>query len=953
MKECISIKTDYSLLSSMIQISQLLSYAKTEEINTLGIIDDNLSGVAEFLNGCFKNHIKPVVGLEVSLNDTKIILYAKNNQGLKALFKLNTFLLDNPLNIIELTKYITNFIVLVPYQSREVYDEIAKICSETFIGYANDLEKKNAMLLTDKVVPFNVALAIKQTDTKYINYLNMIKDGLDTSTYEKIDYREFYLRTADASNLTKLINLTEEKHQNLIPHYDENIEDSYKFLEALAVKGLNKRLNGNIPKAYQERLLFELKTIKTMCFVDYFLIVYDYVKFAVNNDILVGPGRGSAAGSLVTYSLGITSVDPLEYGLLFERFLNPERISLPDIDIDFDAEGRHLVIEHVKKRYGEFNTLGIVTYGTLAAKQALISLAKILNMNIDHLLKHIDAFKSLRDNLNPEVTKIIKTDSKIKQLYYDAMKLEGLKKHISTHAAGVVIANTELDNIIPIIKSGDSYLTGYTMYYLEALGLLKMDFLAIRDLTTIADIVKMIPEDLNIKEIDLNLPEVIAGFSKVNTIGIFQFESAGMKNFLRKLKPNCFNDIVVALALFRPGPMKNIDSFIARREGREKIDYILPELKPVLEETFGIIVYQEQIMKIFNIIAGYSMAEADILRKAISKKQEDLILKEKDKFIKRAVENKYPLAKAEEIYNLILRFANYGFPKAHAVGYAMCAYYMMYLKVKYSKEFYVSLLNINMGSSSKTKEYLDEAKSLNIKMLRPDINESIKGYLVTPEGIRMPLNIIKNIGDAAAKDIVLARDKEPFSDFYDFIARTYGKSVNTKTIENLIYGGAFDSFNETRATLIKNINNGIIYAELINGLDSSLVAKPTLEEALEYSADELMNKELELFGFYVSNHPASKYNDAKIKDINNYFDKVITIVALLENIKQIKTKKNDTMAFLEISDETGKLDACIFPNRIDYANRIKKGDLIKILGKVEKRFDKYQIVVNKIEIIKD
>ena len=953
MKECIGIKTDYSLLTSMIQISELLSYAKNEKIDTLGIIDDNLSGSAEFLKACFTNSIKPVIGLEVNLNNAGIILYAKDNQGMKGLFKLSTYLLDNELNILELTKYIADLIVLIPYQSRGVYKEVSKICLDTFIGYTNDLEKQNAALITENIVPFNIVLSIEQKDTKYINYLNMIKDGLDIDSYEQLDFHEFYLKTSDMSNLTNLINITPEKYESLIPHFDEKIEDSYKYLEALSVKGLNKRLNGEIPEKYKKRLLFELQTIKEMGYVDYFLIVYDYIKFAINSNILVGPGRGSAAGSLVTYSLGITSVDPLEYGLLFERFLNPERISLPDIDIDFDAEQRHLVIEHVKQRYGELNTLGIVTYGTLAAKQVLISVAKILKMEIEGLLKHIDAHKTLKENLTPEVTRILNANSKIKHLYYDAMKLEGLKKHISTHAAGVVIANTRLDNIIPIIKSADTYLTGYTMYYLEELGLLKMDFLAIRDLTTIADIIKMIPEDLNIKEIDLNLPEVIKSFTNVNTIGIFQFESTGMKNFLRKLKPNSFSDIVVALALFRPGPMQNIDSFIARRKGQEKIDYLVPELETVLAETFGIIVYQEQIMQIFNIVAGYTIAEADIIRKAISKKKEEVILKEKERFIQRATQNRYTKAKAEEIYNLILRFANYGFPKAHAVAYAMFAYQMMYLKVKYPKEFYVSLLNINMGSSTKTKEYLDEAKALDIKILKPDINESFKGYSVNPEGIRMPLNIIKNIGDAAASDIVLAREKNSYKDFYDFIARTYGKSVNTKTIENLIYGGAFDNLNETRATLMQNINNGIIYAELINGLDSSLVAKPTLEKAPEYPADELMNKELELFGFYVSNHPASKYNETKIKDITAHFDKVITTVVLLEKVKQIKTKKNDTMAFLEISDETGKIDACIFPNRIDYANRIQKGDLLKVFGKVEKRFDKYQIVVNKIEIIKN
>jgi DNA polymerase-3 subunit alpha len=425
-----------------------------------------------------------------------------------------------------------------------------------------------------------------------------------------------------------------------------------------------------------------------------------------------------------------------------------------------------------------------------------------------------------------------------------------------------------------------------------------------------------------------------------------------MKNFLRKLKPTKFTDLVVALALFRPGPMENIDSFIRRKEGKEKIDYLVPSLESVLKETYGIIVYQEQIMKIFNIVGGYSVAEADLIRRAISKKKEEIILSEKDRFIEKAFKNGYEKSASEEIYNLILKFANYGFNKSHSVAYALVGYQMMYLKVKYPLYFYTSLLTINIGSSTKTKEYIDEAKQMNIKIMKPDINQSGYGYLIN-SGIIMPLSVIKNVGEASAKEIVLEREKGLYLDFFDFMARTYGKSVNTKTIENLIYGGAFDSFNETRGTLLNNIKSGTIYSELISGLDASLVTKPELEKVPELAASDLMNKELELFGFYVSNHPASKYHEIKINTISNYFDKNITTVGLLESVKTIKTKKGDSMAFLKISDETGSLDYTLFPNRIDYVNRIKKGDLLKILGHVEKRLDKYQIVINKVEVLKD
>lgn len=952
MKSCLSIKTDYSILSSLIKIPDLISYAINNHIAALGIIDDNLSSSMEFILECQKNNIKPLVSLEVNYQDSKIYLYAKDEQGLHNLFKINTILLNNPLIINDLKKYINNLIILLPYNSIKLYDELKTITNNIFIGYQTKQEKQSALIITNKIIYFNQVLSLTKEDTKYLNYLNMIKDNLTYDTYQDINYSNNYLHiTEDADELINQVNITISPSKNLIPHYDENIKDSFSYLKALSIKGLTKRLNGNVPKEYQERLLYELNVINKMNFVDYFLIVYDYVKYSIKNNIYVGPGRGSAAGSLVTYSLGITAIDPLKYNLLFERFLNPERVTMPDIDIDFDASKRYLVIDYVKERYGSKRVMPIMTYGTLASKQALLNVSKILNIDISKINKLIDPKKTLKENLTEEIIKILNTDKKIKQVYYESLKLEGLKKHISTHAAGVVISKEDLDDIIPITKSGEVYLTGYTMNYLESLGLLKMDFLAIKDLTTMAGIIDKLPTKININNIDLNNEEVLNRFKTANTTGIFQFESAGMKNFLRKLKPNSFNDLVVALALFRPGPMQNIDSFIKRKEGKEKVEYIVPALEPILKETYGIIVYQEQIMQIFRTIASYKMSEADLIRRAISKKKEKIIIEEKEKFILRAEKNGYSKEISTKIYDLILKFANYGFNKSHSVAYALVGYQMMYLKVIYPKIFYSSLLNINIGSVTKTKEYIDEAKSLNIKIVKPDINTSSYDYYINND-IIMPLRVIKNIGDVVAKEIYEERKKTPYQDFFDFVSRIYNKNINTKTIETLIYAGALDSFNQTRNTLINNIKQALIYAELVSGLDSNLVTKPNLEIYEELPSNELMNKELELYGFYVSNHPASKYNEIKIMNIKKYFDKTITTVGLLESIKTIKTKNNDTMAFLEISDETGSLSYTLFPNKISYANLLKVGDLLKINGHVEKRYDKYQIIVNKIEKLK-
>lgn len=952
MKSCLSIKTDYSILSSLIKIPDLISYAINNHIAALGIIDDNLSSSMEFILECQKSNIKPLVSLEVNYQDSKIYLYAKDEQGLHNLFKINTILLNNPLIINDLKKYINNLIILLPYNSIKLYDELKTITNNIFIGYQTKQEKQSALIITNKIIYFNQVLSLTKEDTKYLNYLNMIKDNLTYDTYQDINYSNNYLHiTEDADELINQVNITISPSKNLIPHYDENIKDSFSYLKALSIKGLTKRLNGNVPKEYQERLLYELNVINKMNFVDYFLIVYDYVKYSIKNNIYVGPGRGSAAGSLVTYSLGITAIDPLKYNLLFERFLNPERVTMPDIDIDFDASKRYLVIDYVKERYGSKRVMPIMTYGTLASKQVLLNVSKILNIDISKINKLIDPKKTLKENLTEEIIKILNTDKKIKQVYYESLKLEGLKKHISTHAAGVVISKEDLDDIIPITKSGEVYLTGYTMNYLESLGLLKMDFLAIKDLTTMAGIIDKLPTKININNIDLNNEEVLNRFKTANTTGIFQFESAGMKNFLRKLKPNSFNDLVVALALFRPGPMQNIDSFIKRKEGKEKVEYIVPALEPILKETYGIIVYQEQIMQIFRTIASYKMSEADLIRRAISKKKEKIIIEEKEKFILRAEKNGYSKEIATKIYDLILKFANYGFNKSHSVAYALVGYQMMYLKVMYPKIFYSSLLNINIGSVTKTKEYIDEAKSLNIKIVKPDINTSSYDYYINND-IIMPLRVIKNIGDVVAKEIYEERKKTPYQDFFDFVSRIYNKNINTKTIETLIYAGALDSFNQTRNTLINNIKQALIYAELVSGLDSNLVTKPNLEIYEELPSNELMNKELELYGFYVSNHPASKYNEIKIMNIKKYFDKTITTVGLLESIKTIKTKNNDTMAFLEISDETGSLSYTLFPNKISYANLLKVGDLLKINGHVEKRYDKYQIIVNKIEKLK-
>ena len=663
----------------------------------------------------------------------------------------------------------------------------------------------------------------------------------------------------------------------------------------------------------------------------------------------------------MSFSIGITNVDPIKYHLLFERFLNPERITMPDIDIDFEYTKRGEVIDYVRNRYGKKNVAPIMTFGTLASKQALRDTGRIFNIEnslMDKLASFIDAKTSLKENLEKiEVKEFLHQNKNLKEIYKIALKLEGLKRHISTHAAGVVISSVPLDEVIPLSLNTSVFMTGVTMEYLEPLGLLKMDFLALRNLTIIANVLELIKENtgktLDLNKIDLNDPEIFKLFCNADTEGIFQYESSGMKNLMKKLKPTSFSDLVASVALFRPGPMNNIDLFVRRKHGKEPVIYLHPDLEPILKETYGVIVYQEQVMQILVKIGGYSYAEADNIRRAMSKKKESVILEDKEHFINNAVKRGYKKELATEIYELILKFANYGFNKAHSVCYALIGYQMAYLKVKYPIYFITNLLNMSLGSEIKTKEYIDEARKVGIKILKPDINKADKTYKVIDNALMIPLGSIKNLGVTASNAILEEREKNGlYKDYLDAISRIYGHSNNKKTISSLIDAGTFDSFHRTKKTMIENLDAAINYAGLISDLDPSFVMKPLLEELEEYESDILREKELNSYGFYVTNHPVSKYNDSsiiKLENIKNYFNKRIKCVVLVEKIKTIETKKKEKMAFITGSDETGKGEFVLFPNGYSLLKNIKNNDIIVVQGLVTKRFDSFQININGLQ----
>lgn len=973
------VKTNYSLLSSLVSIDNLILYAVEHKLSALAICDDNMTSTKIFYDKCIKNNIKPIIGLDLKYNNSNILMYAKNFIGYQSLIKLSTISSERDITITDLETYNNDVVVVLPYKDFALYNELTRMYNNLYIGVLNKIEEKESYKVTKNVVFINKVLYLNKDHEKYLKYLFMIRDSktiADDVTF-KDNYN--YMLLSDAISLVSnetlnntnviadMCNLELSKRDDLLPVYDTNI-DSDQYIVKLSVAGLNKRLGGNVSDVYKKRLIYELDVIKRMGFSNYFLVVYDFIKYAKKNNILVGPGRGSAAGSLVAYSLGITEIDPIKYDLLFERFLNPERVSMPDIDTDFPDIYRNNIIEYVRNKYGEKRVSGIITFGTMAAKLVLRDVGRVLNIppkTIDTLCKKIptvtkDKLKDFYDR-DENFRNIINSSDKLMLLYEISTLIEGFPRHISTHAAGVVMSRIDLDRIIPLVRNNDMYISGYTMEYLEELGLLKMDFLGIKNLTTIMNIIADIESSLGIKinfsDIPLDDPDALKLFETADTCGIFQFESEGMKNFLRKLRPNTIYDIFAAIALFRPGPAVNIDSYIRRKHGLEQVTYLDPCLEGILSSTYGIIIYQEQIMQIANVMAGFSYGEADILRRAMSKKKLDLLKGEEIRFIEGSVTRGHKEEDAKRVFDLILNFANYGFNKSHSVSYAIVAYKMAYLKAKYPKFFFSNLLSSVIGSEVKTIEYINEARKLGINVILPDINRSTNKYEVVDNGILFPLSNIKNVGIVTCKDIINSRG-DGFSDIYDCFSKILSRNVNKSTLEALIDVSCFDSFGYNKKTLYYNLDNLINYATLTKDLDPDLVIKPDIEIMDEFSRGELLSNEKASLGFYLSSHPTTIYksrtsNVVNLADIKNYFGKRVELLVMIDKVRVVNTKNNDRMAFYLASDDTAQTDLTLFPKAYEKYKDIDKGEIVLVKGEVQRRFDKYQIIVNEIKRIND
>ena len=938
----LKVTTDYTLLKSLIKVPNLISFLSEKNIDTCGICDENLYGVLEFYYACKKNNIKPIVGLDVIIDDLNVYLYAMNFDGYKNLLKIHTLKEKNELILDDLSVYKDSILCIVPFKSKELFDKL-KFFNNLYISYNNSLERLNALTITSNVLYINDLNALKKDDVLFFAYL----DKLRKEDVLNCDQNYYFVPEIDLGKIDEvvsLLNLELKFNKKYIPKYKDDI-DSSEFLHNLCFKGLTKRLNGKVPDIYLKRLNYELKIINEMGFVDYFLIVYDYVLYAKRHDILVGPGRGSAAGSLVSYSIGITEIDPLKYNLLFERFLNPERVTMPDIDVDFDALKREEIIEYVRNRYGDKNVALGLTFTTLKSKLVLREIGKLLKINdtlLDNFIKCINGNICLKDNLtNENIKKYLNNYNELKKLYNISMHLEGLKKNTSTHAAGVVISSTNLDEIIPIHYENNTLITGVTMDYLESIGLLKMDFLALKNLTTIKNILDEVGKDA-LKNIDLNDKAVLNLFCTGKTEGIFQFETSLMRNLIRKLKPSSFNDLVASLALGRPGALEEADEYIARKNGKKEITYIHKDLEPILKDTYGIILYQEQIIAILGKIGGYSLAESDIIRRAISKKKESVINAEKEKFINGAIGKGYDRSVATLIYDLIVKFASYGFNKAHSVAYARISYDMAYLKVKYPEYFIIEM--INNKDNEKFAKLVLFLKNKGIKLEKPDVNLSHNKFYISGKELIMPLWQIKGIPENLSEKIIENR-KDGYTDFFDFVCKNK-KILNENILNTLINAEALRSFNLNERTLVENIAVALNFAEI----DDELIKRPVIIELDDYSDEVKRNNELESFGYFITNHPASKYqNVMKLEMLEKYLFKNIKCVVLVNRISNIKTKKNENMAFISASDETGTCDFTIFPKNMNLINDLKIGDLVEINGNVSKRFDKVSIIVNNIK----
>lgn len=998
-------------------------------------------GVIDFYKTMHSYGIKPIIGAEVymaerSMQDKEpgideeqyhLVLLAKDNQGYKNLMKLVSigftegFYYKPRVDMSAIAEYSEGLIALSACLAGKIpslllkgnYEEAKKIALQfkSIFGQGNFfLEVQDHGILEQRkiindlihlsqdtgvhLVATNDVHYIQKDDALAQDALLCIQTGktLEDENRMKFESSEFYLKSPE--EMARLFSYIPEAIENTVqiaqrcnvtldfgnlhlPSFqvpDEFTQD--KYLEQLCFKGARERFP-EITCEIKERLEYELDTINKMGYSSYFLIVWDFINYARQNGIMVGPGRGSAAGSLVAYCLYITNIDPLKYNLLFERFLNPERVSMPDIDVDFCYERRQEVIEYVVKKYGEDRVAQIVTFGTMAARAAIRDVGRVMGYpygEVDKIAKMVPAELGITiENaltLNPELRKLYDENERVKRLIDIAKDLEGFPRHASTHAAGVVISKDPIVEHVPLHKLGDSNIaTQYTMTALEELGLLKMDFLGLRTLTVIRDALNIIrrtqKKDINLDKLPLNDKKVYEMLSQGNTAGVFQLESTGMKNLLTELKPETFQDVVAIIGLYRPGPLGSgaAEDFIKSKNGLKPIKYLHPKLEHILSETYGIILYQEQAMKIAQELAGFSLAQADILRKAMGKKKQDVMAAQRESFINGCIQNGIDNTTAGKIFDEISYFAGYGFNKAHTAAYAVIAYQTAYLKVHFPVEYMAALLTSVIDNTDKVAYYINECRHIGIEVLPPDINESYEAFTVVSDKIRFGLTAVKNVGQNVAKAIIQARkSKGKFTSLTDFIEKVSG-DLNKKALESLIKSGAFASLGAKRSQLLSIYENTFAKIQrqqkqsmknqisIFQMFDDFSESKETLPDLPEYPSTELLAMEKEMLGIYVSGHPLSEYKNELSKSVTFYLEdknnanmvqdnKEVVIGGIITGINTKTTKNERIMAFIDIEDLTGSMEAIVFPTVFEkYKSLLLPDSKVYIKGRIDHKED--------------
>jgi DNA polymerase-3 subunit alpha len=857
---------------------------------------------------------------------------------------------------------------------------------------------------------------LRREDARAQEVLMCIQTGKTLSDEQRMKFStdQFYFKTyeemmqvfgeiSDALNRTAEIaqrcNVHLEKAEHVFPRFEVPVGETLdSFFERMSREGFDRRrpqlerlrAEGKLRypvEAYEDRLNREIELIQQMKFAGYFLIVWDFIRFAREKCIPVGPGRGSAAGSLVSYSLHITDIDPLQYDLLFERFLNPERISFPDIDIDFCMRRRGEVINYVTEKYGRENVSQIITFGTMGAKAVIRDAGRALDMpfaEVDRIAKQVPNVLNITleeaVKQSPELRQMKESDARVADLLTVAQSLEGLARHASTHAAGVVISPEPLQEIVPLHKSSkDEITTQYAMDDLEKIGLLKMDFLGLTTLTILDDAVKLIEAGRGIRvdldQLPLDDQPAYDLLGRGLTGGVFQFESRGMTDILRRVKPNRLTDLTALNALYRPGPIQGgmIDDFIARKSGKKKVTYDLPQLEAILEETYGVIVYQEQVMQIANAVAGFTLGEADVLRRAMGKKKHEVMVAQREKFLAGAKQKGVPEKKAEKLFDLMEQFAGYGFNKSHSAAYALVAYQTAYLKAHYPVEFMAALLTAEIGNQDKLTHYLNQCRDMEINILAPDVNSSDRTFTPAGGSIRFGLTAIKNVGDAAIESVVAARRKlGRFDNLYQFCENVDLRLLNKRVIESLIKAGALDSFGARRSQMMaaldramemgqqrqrrQNAGQGGLFAS--GGADTPVHSVP-LPDAPEWTETEKLAGEKEVLGFYVTGHPLEKYRmalasltqtDSSSLDEMAH-DSPVTLGGILTTVRIRPSKKGDLWASGTLEDLRGIAELLVFPQALQQIQSLLKPDAaLLIRGRVRQEENgRPKVVVNEAQ----